>query len=218
MNGQAAQQPQRHHLTPEQLMRLAFLSGQGMSDRQVAADIGCDHSTVTRRMQPIRHPECRTQSTHDVANKPIMMINWLLLHYVAFIVYSNPILSCRKIAVLMKQNGFTFCAEKSKIATLMQRLRVHTRLSTKQPRLTKQNEAYRLKFALTVKESELLGIPWVFSDEVMIDLNPSRQLYHTLPGAYQDNAYQEYQAHPKKDRPSFHSKRNSCHDTIPVLP
>jgi hypothetical protein len=179
---------------------MAYRSGQGLTDRQIAVEIGCNQSTVTRRLQSVRHPDSyQTSADQNAGGKIPVMTKWILTHYLLYIVMHDARISCRDIAKRLKEKGFTFLAKKSKISKMLRHLRIIAHLSKKRPVLDENHKAYRAQWCALMKDSELFGIPWVFSDECMIDLNPTRKMVRHVPGTFLEaDQFQEYTGFPKK--------------------
>lgn len=121
----------------------------------------------------------------------------LVEHFILFTLLENPIRTVREISNKMLELVLPFRRGKTSVSKIIRRLNIRVGLSIKRPRLTYQQMSNRERFAAEVRQEERYNIPWFFSDECMIDLNPYRKRVYYLPGIRTaEKIYQDYCKHP----------------------
>jgi inhibitor of nuclear factor kappa-B kinase subunit alpha len=178
---------------------LAVLHNQNWSYRQIAHVFHCNHKTVREHLHPVEaflggviYPKIPTQ-TADCDQDD----SGLAEHFILFALLENPTRSVRKISDMMSKLGLPFGLGKTRVSELIHVLHIKIGYSIKRPRLTDKQLAKRNLFVHEITQDYRYQLPWFFSDECMIDLNPYRKRVYHLPGIKTaETIYQEYTKHP----------------------
>ena len=117
-------------------------------------------------------------------------------HFAAFSLLENASASGRYIFEAATTVGLkTSVATVNRIAAEMAFKSVFTQ---KQEKLTSVQKAYRVKFCREVQMWECYLLPWVFTDETMLVLNPVKQKIRVVRGVDVDAKFSEVRGYPQK--------------------
>jgi hypothetical protein len=171
----------------------------GMSYRKLSRLFDCDPKTVKRRLEPIElffspyaSPLLLTQREH-----PGLLEKEIVKHFIVYAIMEDPTRSVRDIEHMMKYRNFHFAVKKSCISNYLAQMKITVAETIKRPLLTPKHKENREHFAEGIEEDERYNLPWLFTDESSIDLNPTRKTAYRIPGIQiQENVYQNYTKHP----------------------
>jgi transposase len=109
----------------------------------------------------------------------------------------NRAISCRALVTLLK-NKYKVNISKSTISNFRRKIGLKCMWAKKRNKLTPEKILNRCKWCRRIQKVGLLEKNWVFSDESMFILNPTRQKIWQFPGENSDAVYQEYRGYPIK--------------------
>ena len=193
----------RRETTIHDKLKIAYDLGRSMSMRSTAMDTGWSKSLVGKVATQIHNPP--KQGTYKQN-----MDKQLEDHYICFSLLQEPELCFRKLAARAQKIGIQISA-----STICRRVNEMGFKSQKQQRtekLTQRQKDRRVNFAKTVKESSLMRLPWVFSDECMVCINPQLKKVKVWPGLDIPSKWTGYSGYLKKVmvwaciRPNFKSR------------
>ena len=180
--------PCKHRLTITEMMQIAYDCGSGLSDRQTAKNRQHSPSTVGR---------IRKEVTGEIVRR----INFdgfpvLLSHFVAFSLLANPSATGQTIAEAAREAGLE--TSKASINRVAEKIHFHCIIKQKTERLTQRHKEYRLYFAENIVTWTGFYLPWVFTDESMLILNPVRKRIRVIRGLECEQKYVAMMGYPIK--------------------
>jgi hypothetical protein len=191
-------------------LKIAFMSHyfiQGRNLRWIGKRFNCNHNTVkmylkglldytfTNRIRMIAPPLKHTY--HKTLRQRTK--NLLRRHFIIYALVENPRRTVRCIALLMQRCTLPFAVKKSNISTLIMKMNIHCKWTIKRPKLTQNHIDRRLKWTNRMLQDHRILLPWVFTDEYSIEINPSRCYVYPIPGITpQEQIFQEYEKFPTK--------------------
>jgi hypothetical protein len=178
---------------------MAVLHASNWSYRQIGLAFGCDHKTVKQRVYPteafltgcdVPKPAAHEiDADHDSSG--------LAEHFILFSLLENPTCSVRDIASAMSQANFPFAKAKTCVSKFINEMDVRACHAIKRPHLTERHMGNRRHFAAEIPTDVRFHLPWLFTDECSIDLNPYRKPVYRIPGIRTaEKIYQDYTKHP----------------------
>ena len=180
--------PNKHRLTVDEMLTAAHLLGEGESIRRVFDSVGGSPATIHRIKQRctgkaviVREPD------HDKA---------FLAHFVTFCLLENPHATGKSIYTEASTIGFkTSTSTVNKVAYEMNFRSIMTH---KQEKLSEQQKAYRVQFCQKIRLWFGYTLPWIFTDETMLLLNPLKKKVRVIRGVDVPEKYMEVVGYPTK--------------------
>ena len=182
------QPPDKRRLTVEGMLKAAHLLGQGNKMRDVADSVGFALSSVHMIKQ---------RATGGVI--PITEFEYdrcLLAHFVAFCLFENPLATGRSICDEARKVGLQTSV--TSVNRLALELNFKSVMSQKQEKLTETQKIYRVKFCDEIRSWFGFCLPWVFTDESMLVLNPSKKRLRVIRGVDVSDKFIDVAGYPAK--------------------
>ena len=146
-------------------MRMAFYYGQNDSQRLIAEKTGTSKTSVNRYLQLLDKKE-ETSTKIDVKTE-------LKYHFVLYHVLINPYITNRQLSNF--SHNFEFNMSQSSVNRIIQSLNIQNRFQKPKEKLTENQKSYRIYFCKEILKNEIYLLPWSFSDETIIALQPFRK-------------------------------------------
>jgi hypothetical protein len=109
----------------------------------------------------------------------------------------DPTRSVREISRMMIDADLPFGACKTGVSETIAVMNIKVKKAIKRPMLTDQHVTDRMQFATDMSTDIRHTLPWFFTDECAIDLNPYRRSVYAIPGMKTaEKIFQEYTKHP----------------------
>jgi hypothetical protein len=179
---EAIQQCDRPHgpVTQDEYGLMCALAALGRCPHAIAVLIRRDEKTVKRQIWPLFHPEREIGPSPETplgkAQVTSMCTKLLIRHFSLFTVWSHPQITTRGIELrILEETYLPFSLHRSRIGVIINELRIKWAKSIKRPYLTTAQKEYRVKFATEILQTMLILLPWLFTDESMVDLNHVRK-------------------------------------------
>jgi hypothetical protein len=178
---------------------MAVLHSQGLTYRQIGLKIGKDHKTVKQHVLPIEAflgvqddlPVSQQQKNNDLD------YSGLPEHFILFCLLEDPTRSVREISNLMFNMKLPFSLHKSSISKMIHKLYIKSQKTIQRPSMTEQHIEKRLHFAEKMPLDIRYTLPWFFTDECLILLNPCLKTVYHIPGVRtDDNIFRDLKKHP----------------------
>jgi hypothetical protein len=112
-----------------------------------------------------------------------------------------PDITLEQIEKKMQEELPPYALHRSRISQIMRQMSIRWSKSVKRPLLTEAQKQYRVEFAKRILEDMRILLPWLFTDESMIDTNPMRKGVYRIPGldyAVPPKIFQDYRGYPAK--------------------
>ena len=170
-------------------LRVAYECGQRKTYREIEEKLDISKSSVGRIIKMMKDDNQYLAPKYD-------FVNPLRFHYVAYQLFSSPLISNRAIATLSQ--NFDFRMSKSSIGRISQSLGFKSFYQQPKEKLNQTQKDYRVEFATKIRASFLYLLPWVFSDESMICLEPYKKKVRFIRSYDCDELYVEKQGYPIK--------------------
>ena len=174
-------------LTAEDIIRMAFYRGQNKSVREIAKLLNHSKTVVGDALLSFNHLfEAADQDDFIVSDFPDFTDfyppeQWLLRHYLIYILIEDPTLSVRDIAQRLEQGGFPFKVKKTKVNDELLAMSIRSVHPIPVPGMTEQQCSYRNFFATKMLTDFRILLPWLFTDEMMISRNNNNYLVRRIP-------------------------------------
>jgi hypothetical protein len=192
-------------LTPEDTVRMAFYRGQNKSVRQIARFLNHSKTVVGDALHSFDHLfEAPDQADFMVSDFPDFTDSyppeqWLLRHYLIYILLENPTLRIRDIAKGLEQGGFPFKVQKTKVNDELLDMSIRSVHAIHVPGMTEQQCSYRKFFATEMLTDFRILLPWLFTDEMMISWNNDNYFVRRIPMVQPPvELYARTEQYPKK--------------------
>jgi inhibitor of nuclear factor kappa-B kinase subunit alpha len=177
----------------------AVMHSKGWSYRQIANEFRCNPSTVRDHVFPVEaylSQKMRPYLDEDYYDDDDYT-GGLVEHFVLFALLEDPTRTVRDISYWMLRINLPFSVGKTSVSKVIHALNIRIGDSIKKPQLTDKQIFRRLQFVVEIRQDSRYHLPWFFSDECMIDLNPYRRTVYRVPGIRTaEKIYQEYKKHP----------------------
>ena len=180
--------PSKFFLTLEEMLRIAFDVGSGLSDRETSVRQNRSPTTVgnvRRRIFGENAPRTNSDYTPE-----------LLAHFVAFSLLDNPQATGEAIAKAAGDIGLA--TSKSSVNRLASDMRFQSIFAQKTEKLSPRHKEYRQYFAQNIFTWDSFQLPWVFTDESMIAMNATRKKIRVVRGIEMEEKYTELAGYPLK--------------------
>jgi hypothetical protein len=166
---------------------------QGWSYRKIGRALDIDHKTAKNHLtvfegflRGIDPPVVKSNDTDPHA---------LAKHFIIYRLSVDTNRSTRTIADMMRE--MPFAVQKSEVSKLIHQMNLTCRETTKRPRLTEKQLRGRMAFATGMPGDIRWHLPWLFTDESLINLNPTRRTCYAIPGLTTvEGTFQDYQKFP----------------------
>ena len=152
-------------------MKMAFLSGNGLTCRSIASGTQTSKSSVSRILQ-VLHQEQKEEISYDFSSQ-------LKYHFVLFKTMQNPLITNNMIA--MDSSEFEFHISESSVSRILNSLKIKTLIQKPKEKLNEKQKISRFNFCKNIQKTDLFLIPWSFSDETIIALEPMRKKVKIFP-------------------------------------
>ena len=190
----APQSPDKRFLPLDKMLQLAFDAGSGLSARKSAQRRKCSPTTpskiakrVTKEEVPILGPVPEHEKIYS---------RQILRHFVVFRLLENPCATGRDIADAAKAKGLK--TSKSTVNRLASDMKFTTVTTQKTEKLSDRQKEYRVYFAENVFTWTGFYLPWLFTDETMLVLNPEKRRLRVIRGVEHEDKYVKSVGYPLK--------------------
>ena len=180
--------PNKYHLTIKEVILIDFNVGTGMSDRKTPEKHSRSPTTVGR---------VRKEATGSIAQEVHLdAFPVVLSHFVAFCLLTNPSMTGHHIAKAALQAGLE--TSKASVNRMAAKLNFKTIFSQRTEQLSQRHKEYRVHFAHNIYTWTGFYLPWVFTDESMLVLNPRLKRIRVIRGLECEGKYAGLTGYPIK--------------------
>ena len=180
--------PNKFYMSLDEMIQVAFELGSGMSGRQAAAKHHRSPTTVGK---------VRKRALGEVTEMvEIDMSAALLSHFVAFTLLHNPLATGEAISEAAKALGLR--TSKTSVNRIAEKLNFRNIIAQKTEPLSQRHKEYRTYFAQNIMTWTGFYLPWVFTDESMLVLNPTRKRIRVIRGIETEQKYVATKGYPVK--------------------
>ena len=180
--------PNKCYMCVDEMLRIAYDLGSGHSIREVGGEYHRSPSSVHR---------VKRLATGDIERIPrLSYTRPLLMHFIAYCLLSNPLTTGSEIAERARDVGIDTSA--STVNRVAKEMSFHSVLSQKQEKLSDTHKLYRVQFCTTVPMSSYQSLPWIFTDETMLVLNPNKRRLRVIRGVDVDEKFIDVKGYPHK--------------------
>ena len=169
-------------------LKVAFEAGRGRTYREIEENTGISKSSVGRIISLMKNDHIETGK--------IDMISPLRYHFVAMHLLDNPFNTYGDISRL--SNEFEFKMSISTVSRIARAMGFKARYQQPKEKLTEAQKRYRIEFATNIKKTFYFMLPWCFSDESMLCLEPYRKKIRIIPSVQCEEQFFEKQGYPIK--------------------
>lgn len=150
----------------------------------------CVSTTVCKiRQRIVSSDNCVSQGLSDPAKQ-------ILHHFVAFCLLSNPLSTGESITRQARDLGMSTSA--STVNRIARKMSFESHFTQRTEKLTERHRTYRVEFAANIPTWIGYYLPWVFTDESMIVMNPFRQKIRIIRGVSCAEKFVEWSGYPVK--------------------
>ena len=180
--------PDKRHLTVDDMLRAAHQLGQGGKICAVAHSVSTSPTSVHRiKQRATGRVTVLREYEYDRS---------LLAHFVAFCLFENPLATGQAIAEEARKIALeTSVTSVNKLAS---DLSFKTLMTQKQEKLSEAQKEYRVQFCDNIKFWIGYYLPWIFTDESMIVLNPLKRKLRVIHGMDVPQKYIDVIGYPTK--------------------
>ena len=180
--------PDKRKMTVPEMLRAAYELGQSKTIRDVAYERKWSPTSIFRVKEVATgNVQIWEERNYDRA---------LLCHFVAFCLLENPLTTGQNMSASAKEIGLkTSVATINRVAKEMNFVSV---LAQKQEKLTDRQREYRVQFCRDVRLWFGFLLPWVFTDESMLVLNPVKRRVRMIRGLDLPSKFVEVSGYPVK--------------------
>ena len=180
--------PNKFAMSLDDMIQVAFDLGSGMSARQTASKHHRSPTTVGNvRKRALGFAGETVQ---------IDIMTAFLSHFVTFCLLVNPLATGEGISELAQSVGlFT---SKTSVNRIAQNLKFRSIIAQKTEPLSQRHKEYRTYFSENIFTWVGFHLPWVFTDETMLVLNPTRKRIRVIRGVETDEKYVATSGYPVK--------------------
>ena len=180
--------PNKQRMTVDEMLRAAFQLGKGNTMREIGQSLQRSPTTIHKIKKRVLDD---TEFCEIFDYKPA-----IIAHFVAWSLFLNPQASGRAIADELGR--YNIPTSKASVNRIAQELKFQTTQQQKQEQLTELQMKYRVEFCLSIRMWIGYLLPWVFSDECMLVLNPEKRKIRVLRGLDHDDKYVNVSGYPAK--------------------
>ena len=181
--------PVKYRVPVKEMVEIVFRLGAGQTIRETAAQFNRSPTTV----QKLR--KMATGGSQMEAPKP-NVLNHILRHFIAYCLFERPSATGRSISEAAEMIGLK--ASKSTINRLAKDMQFTSLFAQRKEALTPLHKAYRVYFAQNIQLWEGFRLPWIFTDETMLVLNPVRKRVRVIRGVESPEKFVEFKGYPVK--------------------
>ena len=180
--------PNKRRLSVDRILKAAHLLGSGSKIRDVAHEVDCSASSVHTVKQ--RATGCVVTLTEYEYDR------CFLAHFVAFCLFQNPQATGRSITEQARKIGLeTSVTSVNRVAF---ELNFRSVMPQKQEKLTQTQKDYRVTFCNDIRLWFGYCLPWVFTDESMLVLNPLKKKLRVIRGVDAEEKFVDVTGYPAK--------------------
>ena len=184
--------PNKGAMSIDDMLKAAFSLGTGHSIRDVCQELSPPRSPATIHKLKQRAMGCfEKKETAEDYTRPI------LGHFIAFCLFTNPEATGKEMAEKAR-TLLGIEVSKATVNRIAKEMHFDSVLSQKQEKLTPEQKAYRVHFCLSIPNWNSFNLPWIFSDETMIVLNPQKRRVRIIRGVDAPGKYIETVGYPTK--------------------
>ena len=180
--------PNKFFLSLDDMIKVAFDLGSGMSDRQTALKHHRSPTTVGNV-----HKRALGAFEETVV---VDIVPALLSHFVAFCLLMNPRATGEAISASASTVGLS--TSKTSVNRVADRLNFRSIIAQKTEPLSQRHKEYRTDFSENIVTWTGFYLPWVFTDESMLVLNPTRKRVRVIRGFETEEKYVATSGYPVK--------------------
>ena len=186
--------PDKRCLSIDKMLQLAFDAGSGLSARKTAQKRQCSPTTASKIAKRVTREEALILAPPPEHEK--ICSRQILRHFVAFCLLDNPFFAGRQIAAAAKAMGLK--TSKSSVNRLAADMKFTTMTTQKTEKLSDRQKEYRVYFAENVFTWTGFYLPWLFTDETMLVLNPEKRRLRVIRGVEHEDKYVKSVGYPLK--------------------
>ena len=180
--------PNKCYMCVDEMLRIAYDLGSGHSMRAVGGEYHRSPFSVHR---------VKRLATGDIERIPrLSYTRPLLMHFITYCLLSNPLTTGREIAERARDVGIDTSA--STVNRLAKEMSFDSVLSQKQEKLSDTHKLYRVQFCTAIPMSPYQNLPWIFTDETMLVLNPNKRRLRVIHGVDVDEKFIDVKGYPHK--------------------
>ena len=183
--------PCKGAMTLDDMLKAAYSLGTGRSVRDV-----CHELNPTRSPATVHKIKKRATDPGEKRDEVFDFTRPILAHFIAFCLLVNPQATGQNIAEKAKQLGIQ--TSKATVNRIAKEMRFESVLSQKQEKLTQDQKLYRIMFCLQIPRWVHFRLPWIFTDETMIVLNPLKRRVRVIRGVDVPGKFIETVGYPTK--------------------
>jgi hypothetical protein len=175
---------------------MAVLHAKDYSYRQIGDLFHCDHKTVKAHIYQTEAFLKGDTTPLPVTDPDVYIRGGLAEHFILYTLMQDQ--SCHVRAIEKKMTQFPFAVARSTISRIIALLKLDYCDTIKRPLMTERHIHNRQFFATGLESDLRYMLPWFFTDECSIDLNPFRDGAYRIPGMQTQQIFQEYGKHPTR--------------------
>lgn len=180
--------PDKHRMSVDEMLRIAYDLGAGHSIRDVGEQ---------RQRSPSSVHKVKGLASGEVQRIPrFSYTRPLLMHFITYCLLSNPLTTGREMADRARDVGIDTSA--STVNRVAKEMHFDSVLSQKQEKLSATHKLYRVQFCTAIPASPDHALPWVFTDETMLVLNPTKRRLRVIRGVDVDQKFIDHKGYPHK--------------------
>ena len=181
--------PIKSRLSVDEMMAISFRLGAGQSIRETATQFTRSPTTVSK---------IRKRATNGGSEEAprINYVSQILRHFIAFCLFENPSATGRSIGEAAEMVGLK--VSRSTVNRLAKEMQFTSLFAQRKEFLTPLHKAYRVFFARNIRLWEGFKLPWIFTDETMLVLNPVRKRVRVIRGVESADKFVEFKGYPVK--------------------
>ena len=184
--------PNKAAMSIDDMLKAAYCLGAGRTIRDVSEELSQPRSPATIHKIKQRATGCfEKKETFQDYTRPI------LGHFIAFCLFSNPE-ATGKVMAEKARSCLGIEVSKATVNRLAKEMHFDSVTSQKQEKLTPAQKAYRVFFCLSVRSWKCFSLPWIFTDETMIVLNPQKKRVRIIRGVDAPGKFIETTGYPTK--------------------
>ena len=184
--------PNKGAMSIDDMLKASFSLGAGHSIRDVCLELSPPRSPATIHRLKQRAMGClEKKETVEDYTRPI------LGHFISFCLFTNPMATGKEMAEKAR-TVLGIEVSKATVNGLAKQMHFDSVFSQKQEKLTPEQKAYRVFFCLSIPNWKSFNLPWIFSDETMIVLNPQKRRVRIIRGVDAPGKFIETVGYPTK--------------------
>ena len=169
-------------------LQVAFNAGNGLTCREISNRCCISKSSANRILQEMKN--------QNIQNEKIDVFTQMRCHFVAMHLFNDPSITNHRISVLSQE--FEFKMSESTVGRISHSMGFRSRFQQPKEKLTQKQKEFRVKFGKEIRTTQFYKIPWCFSDESIICVEPMRKKIRVIPSVECDMQFVEKQGYPGK--------------------